>query len=176
MTVIQYLSAFRLYGADVLLIATGVSLCTSLLKKTALKNCAKKIYVFLPFAFGIAFYAVYRAAVLRSAEPFTSGLARTLEGGFACGCAATLYYVIYEQFFRNRGKEPPVAELLAGIVPAEKIGEAAKTLTEGGAQLAGEELIRFVTETLERFADPPLSKAELALYTVTVAEFLETTR
>ena len=37
MTIVQYLSAFRLYGADVLLIALGVSACTSLLKKMVLK-------------------------------------------------------------------------------------------------------------------------------------------
>ncbi len=176
MTMIQYLSAFRLYGADVLFLALGVSACTSLLKKTLLKNCAKKAYVFLPFALGIAFYAVYRAIATLSPAPFTTELAATAEGGFACGCAATLYYVVYEQFFRSRGNLPPVAELLAGIVPEEKLAEAAKTLTEGGAKKSEEELLRFVTETLSRYADPPLTRTELALYTKTIAEFLETTR
>ena len=159
MTIVQYLSAFRLYGADVLLIALGVSACTSLLKKTVLKNRAKKLCVFAPFVLGTV--------------PFTADFAETLEGGFACGCAATLYYVIYEQFFRNRGDLPPVAELLAGIVPEEKLGEAAKELAAGSAQKSGEELLLFVTETLARYADPPLTGTELALYTDTVAQFLE---
>ena len=171
----QYLSAFRLYSADVLFIALGVSLCTSLLKKTVMKNCVKKIYVFLPFALGIVFYAVYRVIVTLSPAPFTEELSATVEGGFACGCAATLYYVIYEQFFRGRGNLPPVAELLTGIVPEEQLCEAAKTLTEGGADKTGEELLLFVTETLSRYADPPLTNTELALYTKTIAEFLETT-
>lgn len=173
MTIVQYLSAFRLYGADVLLIALGVSACTSLLKKTVLKNRAKKLCVFAPFVLGTVFYAVFRAIATKSAAPFAADFAETLEGGFACGCAATLYYVIYEQFFRNRGDLPPVAELLAGIVPEEKLGEAAKELTAGSAQKSGEELLLFVTETLARYADPPLTGTELALYTDTVAQFLE---
>ena len=102
MSAIQYLSTFRLYGWDVLLLAGGVTLLTSLLKKTVLKNAPKKLFVFLPFALGIVLYAIYRSLVTLSAEPFTTGLAATVEGGFACGCAATLYYVVYEQFFRKR--------------------------------------------------------------------------
>lgn len=102
MSAIQYLSAFRLYGWDVLLLAGAVTLLTALLKKTVLKNASRKLYVFLPFALGILLYAVYRGLVTLSAQPFTTDLAATIEGGFGCGCAATLYYVIYEQFFRKR--------------------------------------------------------------------------
>lgn len=101
MSAIQYLSAFRLYGWDVLLLAGVVSLLTTLLKKTVFEGAPKKLFVFLPFAIGIVLYAVYRAIVTLSVQPFTSDFTMTLEGGFACGCAATLYYVIYEQFFRK---------------------------------------------------------------------------
>ena len=45
MSAIQYLSAFRLYGWDVLLLAGAVSLLTALLKKTVLQNAPKKPYV-----------------------------------------------------------------------------------------------------------------------------------
>ena len=58
-------------------------------------------------------------------------------------------------------------------VPEEKLGEAAKELAAGSAQKSGEELLLFVTETLARYADPPLTGTELALYTDTVAQFLE---
>lgn len=102
MSAIQYLSAFRLYGWDVLLLAGAVTLLTALLKKTVLKNASRKLYVFLPFAIGILLYAAYRGLVTLSPLPFTTDLAATIEGGFGCGCAATLYYVIYEQFFRKR--------------------------------------------------------------------------
>ena len=95
MDTIKYLSVFRAYGADVLLLALGVTLLTSLLKKTVMKNCPKKLFVFLPFAIGIVCYAVYRALATLSAAPFTTELAKTVEGGFASGCAATLYALFY---------------------------------------------------------------------------------
>ena len=133
MSAIQYLSTFRLYGWDVLLLAGGVTLLTSLLKKTVLKNAPKKLFVFLPFALGIVLYAIYRALVTLSAEPFTTGLAATVEGGFACGCAATLYYVVYEQFFRKRPTADTGAADGAGESETPDTGAADDADTDMGA-------------------------------------------
>lgn len=201
MSAIQYLSTFRLYGWDVLLLAGGVTLLTSLLKKTVLKNAPKKLFVFLPFALGIVLYAIYRALVTLSAEPFTTGLAATVEGGFACGCAATLYYVVYEQFFRKRptadtgaadgagesetpdtgaaddadtdmGESiPPVAPLLEGFVPEETRHAVARSLTEGARGKTGDALRTFVRETLFS-AVPAATEAELLALTELVAAYL----
>lgn len=201
MSAIQYLSTFRLYGWDVLLLAGGVTLLTSLLKKTVLKNAPKKLFVFLPFALGIVLYAIYRALVTLSAEPFTTGLAATVEGGFACGCAATLYYVVYEQFFRKRptadtgaadgaGESetadtgaaddadtdmgeaiPPVAPLLEGFVPEETRHAVARSLTEGARGKTGDALRTFVRETLFSAA-PAATEAELLALTELVAAYL----
>lgn len=187
MSAIQYLSTFRLYGWDVLLLAGGVTLLTSLLKKTVLKNAPKKLFVFLPFALGIVLYAIYRALVTLSAEPFTTGLAATVEGGFACGCAATLYYVVYEQFFRKRPTPdtgaaddadtdmgeaiPPVAPLLEGFVPEETRHAVARSLTEGARGKTGDALRTFVRETLFSAA-PAATEAELLALTELVAAYL----
>ena len=173
MTIVQYLSAFRLYGADVLLIALGVSACTSLLKKTVLKNRAKKLCVFAPFVLGTVFYAVFRAIATKSAAPFTADFAETLEGGFACGCAATLYYVIYEQFFRNKtdGATAVLTPLLEGIVPDEHVEELARILLAECKQTTQEERARFVQETLSRY-DCPLGENERAVYCNLVASYL----
>ena len=201
MSAIQYLSTFRLYGWDVLLLAGGVTLLTSLLKKTVLKNAPKKLFVFLPFALGIVLYAIYRALVTLSAEPFTTGLAATVEGGFACGCAATLYYVVYEQFFRKRptadtgaadgagesetpdtgaaddadtdmGESiPPVAPLLEGFVTEETRHAVARSLTEGARGKTGDALRTFVRETLFSAA-PAATEAELLALTELVAAYL----
>lgn len=201
MSAIQYLSTFRLYGWDVLLLAGGVTLLTSLLKKTVLKNAPKKLFVFLPFALGIVLYAIYRALVTLSAEPFTTGLAATVEGGFACGCAATLYYVVYEQFFRKRptadtgaadgaGESetpdtgaaddadtdmgeviPPVAPLLEGFVPEETRHAVARSLTEGARGKTGDALRTFVRETLFSAA-PAATEAEMLALTELVAAYL----
>lgn len=193
MSAIQYLSTFRLYGWDVLLLAGGVSLLTALLKKTVLKNSSKKLYVILPFALGIVLYAVYRALVTLSAAPFTAELAATLEGGFACGCAATLYYVVYEQFFRKKadgeaadtgtaddggtqdadagGAASPVAPLLEGYVPEETRAEVAQALYEGARGKTGDALRTFVRETLFSAA-PAATEAELIALTELIAAYL----
>lgn len=193
MSAIQYLSTFRLYGWDVLLLAGGVSLLTALLKKTVLKNSSKKLYVVLPFALGIVLYAVYRALVTLSAAPFTAELAATLEGGFACGCAATLYYVVYEQFFRKKadgqaadtgaaddggtqdadagGAASPVAPLLEGYVPEETRAEVAQALYEGARGKTGDVLRTFVRETLFSAA-PAATEAELIALTELIAAYL----
>ena len=168
---------------------------------TVLKNAPKKLFVFLPFALGIVLYAIYRALVTLSAEPFTTGLAATVEGGFACGCAATLYYVVYEQFFRKRptadtgaadgaGESetpdtgaaddadtdmgeviPPVAPLLEGFVPEETRHAVARSLTEGARGKTGDALRTFVRETLFSAA-PAATEAELLALTELVAAYL----
>ena len=100
MSFVQLVSAFRLYNADVLLLALGVTLLTSLLKKTVMKSFDRKFFTLLPFGIGLALYAAWRMATTGSFRPLWE--LQTLEGGFGCGCAATLYYVVYEQFFRGK--------------------------------------------------------------------------
>ena len=181
MTMIQYLNAFRTFGADVLLLALGVTLATSLFKKTVFKNCSKKLFVFLPFAIGLVVYTAYRALATWSIAPFTDELFQTCEGGFACGCAATLYYVVYEQFFRTHKtvKEPsassplsPLAPLLQGYVAENFAEAAANKLLSGSVGLSGDELLRFISETLAEYALPEVSQTELTTLSRLVTEFL----
>ncbi len=174
MTMMQYLSTFRLYSSEVLLLALGVTLATSLLKKTLLKNVQNKVYVFLPFGLGILFYAVFRMIVTTSISPLTSGFGATLEGGFACGCAATLYYVIWEQFFRNRESVElsPVYPLLEGYVAESKREEAALELYEGSAEIPDDGLYAFVEETLGKYVSSGVSRGQFDALAKLVEEFL----
>lgn len=178
MTILQYLSAFRLYGADVLLLALGVTLVTALLKKTLLKNATKKLYLFLPFLIGLLFWCVYRAFADRNFLFLTENFPQTLEGAFACGCAATLYYVVYEQFFRAKtdGAAEPLAPLLEGFVPEEKREEAARALDEGATGLEGDALRAFVSQTLAAYAEENATEAELTAAAALIAEFIERSR
>ena len=176
MSFVQIVSAFRLYSADVLLLALGVTLLTSLLKKTVMKSCDKKIFVFLPFILGIVLYAAYRMIVTGGATPLTDGIIHTLEGGFGCGCAATLYYVIYKQFLRGKfQKADPLLPLL-DFLPEEKRAEAAKTLYDGSQGLTEEEMAAYFKETLNTFADPPMSEEELCATAEVLAEYLTSIR
>ena len=179
MTILQYLSAFRLFGGDVLVLGLAVTIAVSVLKKTALKNAPKKLFVFLPFALGTIVFAAFRCLAELSAAPLTSDLAATCEGGFACGCAATLYYVVYEQFLRvkqsaagnaenaaaeNTGSaenaptdgahsaEETVRTLLKTFVSAETAEEAAKALSDGYKAMTKKAFGAFVSETIARFA------------------------
>ena len=122
MTILQYLSAFRLFGGDVLVLGLAVTIAVSVLKKTALKNAPKKLFVFLPFALGTIVFAAFRCLAELSAAPLTSDLAATFEGGFACGCAATLYYVVYEQFLRVKQSAAGNAENAAENVRLRRDG------------------------------------------------------
>ena len=179
MTILQYLSAFRLFGGDVLVLGLAVTIAVSVLKKTTLKNAPKKLFVFLPFALGTIVFAAFRCLAELSAAPLTSDLAATFEGGFACGCAATLYYVVYEQFLRvkqsaagnaenavaentgsaenaptdgARSAEETVRTLLKTFVSAETAEEAAKALSDGYKAMTKEAFGAFVSETIARFA------------------------
>lgn len=132
MTILQYLSAFRLFGGDVLVLGLAVTIAVSVLKKTALKNAPKKLFVFLPFALGTIVFAAFRCLAELSAAPLTSDLAATFEGGFACGCAATLYYVVYEQFLR-------VKQSAAGNAENAATSENAAAANTGSAENAAAE-------------------------------------
>ncbi len=161
MTAMQFLKALEQYGADILLLAAGVCLITALLKKTVLKNCPNKVYVFLPFLIGIVLYAAYRAIVTWSALPFTEGIAATLEGGLGCGSAATVYYIFYEQFIRKGKTKLSLSPILGGIVPEEKCEEASDELLAGAKERPEEEIGVFVKETIIRYAGESLTDAEL---------------
>ncbi len=161
MTATEFLEALNSYGADVLLLAAGVSLLTALLKKTALKNCPNKVYVFLPFLIGIVLYAAYRAIATWSASPFTENIASTLEGGLGCGSAATMYYIFYEQFIRKGKTKLSLSPILGGFVPDEKCEEASDELLAGAKERPEEEIGVFVKETIVRYAGESLSETEL---------------
>lgn len=161
MTAMDFLKALEQYGADILLLAAGVSLLTALMKKTVLKNCPNKVYVFLPFLIGIALYAAYRAIVTWSAAPFTKDIASTLEGGLGCGSAATVYYIFYEQFVKKGKTKLSLSPMLGGILPDEKCEEASDELLAGAKERPEEEIGVFVKETIVRYAGESLSEAEL---------------
>ena len=172
MTAIQFVNVLRQYGADVLLLAVGVTLLTSLLKKTVLKNCPKKVFVFLPFLIGLVVYAVFRAVATWSAAPFTDELFQTLEGGMGCGSAATIYYILYEQFLRKGSAPLSLKDLIERIVPADVLGEAAGVLETIGKEGAENALER-IKETLIAYAVPSLTEVELEASAAAIANFFQ---
>lgn len=162
MSALDFFNALKTYGADILLLAAGVCLFTAIIKKTVLKNCPNKVYVFLPFLIGIVLYAIYRAVSTWSVLPFTAELPSTLESGMGCGSAATIYYILYEQFFKKGKTKLSLSPVLGGILPEEKCEEASDELLKGMKEHSKEELSVFVKETIIRFAGDEIGEAELS--------------
>lgn len=174
MTALQFFNTFRAFGVDVLLLALGVTLLTSLLKKTVMKNCNKKVFVFLPFIIGLAVYAAYAALVTWSADPFTKDLVETVEKGFACGLAANMYYVLYEQFIRlpkSTANLNPLYSLLNGIVPEAQRQEATDQLIEKCTGVEKEQLGAVIRQTLSPYVSPELSEMELSAAVIILTQY-----
>lgn len=171
MTVLELYGALRRYGVDVLLLALGVTLLTSLLKKTVMKSVSKKVFVFLPFGLGILIYSLY-SILSRGGLCFTAEEISTLiRQGFSTGCAATLYYVIYEQFLRGKFTADPLAPLLE-CVPEGKRKEASAAILSACENAGERELTEVISEQLCAFADPPLSEEEAALAAELLKEYI----
>lgn len=179
MTISQYFSAFRLFHADTLLLAFGVTLAASLLKKTVLKNVPKRLFVFLPFVLGVAFFAAYRAVKTGGDMVFPDELSKIIEGGFASGCAATLYYNIYEQFIRKKTTVPSVSPLLPVLEPLVAEGKAeeiANALYEGAKDLSDDALTAYLTQRLTEYCTAELTGIERKAYVKILGELIVSLR
>ena len=155
MTLIEIIDTFTFYGIDVILLAAATSLLTQLLKKTLFSRAQKKVVTFLPFVLGTVLYAVYAAVRNLSICYVFSEYTSVIEHGISVGAAATLYYVLYEQFVRKDNglsqTERVIATLIEGYVPTDKTEEAAKAVAEAifkdvtgdGAAKAKEILVEF---------------------------------
>lgn len=135
MTLIQIIDTFTFYGIDVLLLAVLTCLTVQLLKVTLLKKLNKKLITFLPFFFGSLFYAAYAAARNLSLEYLLTNYVDVLEHGISVGAAATLLYVMYEQFVREKNKglsavESVIKTLIEGYVPTDNVEKVAKSIAE----------------------------------------------
>ena len=134
MTFIEIIDTFTFYGVDVALLAMLTAAATQLLKMTLFKNAKKKLVTFLPFMIGTLFYAVYAAVRNLSFFYIFEEYTAVLEHGISVGAAATLYYVLYEQFVREKSSlsatEKVISTLISGYVPADSLEKAAKTIAE----------------------------------------------
>lgn len=133
MTIIEIIDTFTFYGIDVILLAALTALLVQIFKKTFLKKLNRKLITFLPFALGTFLYAAYAAVRNLSFEYLVTEYISVLEHGFSVGAAATLLYVLYEQFVRENksgltATEGTVATLIEGYVPAKSVEATAKLI------------------------------------------------
>lgn len=134
LTVIKIIDAFTFYGFDVILLALLTALTVQLFKATFLKKVKRKLLTFLPFFLGILYYAVYSAVKNLSLAYLLEEYLSVLEHGVSIGAVATLLYVVYEQFVREKKTTSPtegvISTLVEGYVPDENVEKVAKLIAE----------------------------------------------
>ncbi len=126
---IKILDVFTFYGFDVMLLAALTAITVQICKVTFLKRVKRKLLTFLPFIFGIIYYA---ALVHMDFYFVLNEYVSVIEHGFAVGTTATLTYVTYEQFIRDKKSVSPsegiISALIAGYVPDERTESVAKSI------------------------------------------------
>ncbi len=118
MTIMELPGVMESYGADVLVLGIVVCLVTGALKKIIPSGC-KKYLTFAPFVIGCVSYGVFMLFTGKNHSLFSG---ETVVKGLQCGAAATIYYVLFEQFVRGKKtglyniKELTVAGILKDMV------------------------------------------------------------
>ncbi len=176
MNFIEIIDTFTYYGIDVALLAVVTAVITQVLKNTLLKNVQKKLITFLPFVLGTVLFAVYAAIRNLSILFVFEEYVYVLEHGISVGAAATLFYVLYEQFVRKdcdyTAAEGVVAELIEGYVPDEELGEAAKAVAEALAQDVTGNGADCAAEILFGYAGDGTTESEIKLLSRLIAQTL----
>ncbi len=134
LTIIKIIDTFTFYGLDVVLLAFLTAVTVQICKVTFLKKMKKKLLTFLPFTFGVIFYAAYAALKNWSLSYLLTEYISVLEHGVSVGSVATLLYVLYEQFVRDKATmsatEGVISTLIEGFVPTDKIESVAKEIAQ----------------------------------------------
>ena len=134
MTIIKIIDTFTFYGIDVILLAALTALFVQLVKVTVFKNKKKKLLTFLPFIVGTVLYAAYAALKNWSLSYLLEEYTEILEHGISVGAVATLLYVLYEQFVREKSglttTQSVISTLIEGYVPTDSVENVAKLISE----------------------------------------------
>ena len=176
LTFIEIIDTFTFYGIDVILLAAATALITQLLKKSLFRRAQKKVVTFLPFVIGTLLYAVYAAVRNLSFIYVIDEYTSIIEHGISVGAAATLYYVLYEQFVRKQTNlsetEKVISTLIEGYVPSDNLEQAAKAVAEAiERDVTGNGATR-AQESITEFADGEINERDITLLSKLIIETL----
>ena len=176
MSFFQIFATFTFYGVDVTLLAILTSVVTQVIKKTVFKRAQKKLVTFLPFMLGTLFYAVYAAVRNLSLYYILEEYISVLEHGFSVGAAATLFYVLYEQFVRVKSSlsetERVISTLIEGYVPTDSVETAAKAVAAAiERDVTGNGAVR-TQEILSEYSNGEITERDLQLLAKLIIETL----
>lgn len=177
MTVIEIIDAFTFYGLDVTCLAALTFATVQLCKLTFLKKLPKKLFTFLPFILGTLFYAAYAAVKNLSLEFLLVNYVSVIEHGISVGAAATLAYVLYEQFVREKKRglsasEGIISTLIEGYVPADSVERVAKLIADVIAKDVTGAGAAKAAEILTQNAGEEISERDIKLLSKLIIETL----
>ncbi len=176
MTLIEIISTFTFYGFDVLALSAVTAIIVQIFKKTFMKKVQKKLITFLPFALGTVLYAIYAALRNLSFFYIVNNYVSVLEHGFSVGVVATLMYVMYEQFVREKSgltaTQGVVAALIEGYVPSDKLEDVAKAIADAIAKDVSGDGAKRTAEILTENSEESVSENEIVLLSKLIIEAL----
>lgn len=174
LTIIKIIDTFAFYGIDTLLIAALTALTVQLFKATFLKKVKKRLLTFLPFFMGTLYYAAYTAIINLSITPVLNDYLSILEHGLSVGAAATLLYVMYEQFVRGdvsaTAAESVIITLIGGYVADQSVNSVAKLIAKSlSGDIAGDG-VKKISDLIADHAAEGITERDVALLTKLIIE------
>lgn len=177
MTYFEIMELFTYYGVDVAVLGIIASALTQILKTTLLKKAPNKVYTFLPFVLGLALYFAYAAFARCELFGSAEGVFYIAERGLSVGAAATMVYVIYEQFIR--GSQNPenikllaVKALLEGYFEGDKLSEVLQIVQSVTPSATAGETAKAVEACLLPVTEKELGAAETCALAYMIAKIL----
>lgn len=143
------LTFLQKYSIDVVLLGTVITLVTGLTKKV-LPEKLSNFKGYLPFLFGIVFYAVYSLFSTRELSVFD-----VVSRGVQSGGLATLIYAFYKHILKKKGDvKGAISDVLKGILSSKTISGVAHTISSVfQTQISNEEMLRKIEEILQENTD-----------------------
>lgn len=176
MSFIEIIDAFTFYGLDVILLGVLCAALTQIVKKFILKKAPKKIFTFMPFAFGIIFYAAYGCIANLNVRFLLDEYVSIIEHGLSVGGVSTLLYVLYEQFIRVKdgltATQRVIATLIDGYVPDERLENVAKQVAEAIEKDVTGEGAKRAAEILGENAQEGVDEKQIVLLSRLIIETL----
>lgn len=175
LTFIEIIDCFTFYGFDVIALALLTAVLTQVIKLTVFKK-RKKLVTFLPFMLGTVLYAVYAAVRNLSLYFIVREYVAILEHGISVGAAATLFYVLYEQFVREKSgltaTEKVICTLIEAYVPSDSLENTAKAIAEAVERdVTGNGASR-TAEILSECCEEGITERDIALLSKLIIETL----
>jgi prepilin signal peptidase PulO-like enzyme (type II secretory pathway) len=142
---IQILLTFlQKYSFDVLLLGGIITIITGFVKRV-LPEKLTNFKGYLPFLFGIVFYAVFSLFIKRELSVFD-----TVSRGLQSGGIATLIYAFYKHILKKKGDvKGAISDVLKGILSSKSITGVAHMISSiFKTPISNEEMLRKIEEIL----------------------------